>query len=126
MQWQGRCSKSNRTWVRSQVPIFLVIIFFQVFQRVSCIAVHHGLSPNHLPDGPRPDLVVQMRRVPYALVNQRTWNCKSQSGLQRNWALKAVNLTPGLGPNPLGYFFFFLFLLFILFNCLINYFYYLN
>ena len=46
--------------LESQVPHIFAIVFLQIFQCISKIMAYHTPSSNHLPDGPRPDLVVQM------------------------------------------------------------------
>ena len=72
----------HMTWVRIPgPPILLCIIFQQVIQcELKCVA-YHAPSFYHLPDGPRPDLVVQMRCPPCYQVKGRVENQKSQPSL---------------------------------------------
>ena len=116
---------THRTWVRIPGPPQMhIIVFLQVIPCKAMCVVHHASSPNHLPDSPRPDLVVQNESLPYALVNMHTWNQESKYRPACIGPPKLL-INPLIRPKtPLSISIsFFLFYLFI---CLINYFYYLT
>ena len=103
----------------SQVPQIFVIIFIQVIACDSAGVAYHGPSFRCLPDGPRPDQVVQIERAPHALVNQCTWESRSQPGLLVLGHQNCCLNLPKSGPTSNSLYFL------IYFFILFNYFYYL-
>ena len=103
-----------RSGVRPMPPTF---IFLNSFQCNTKRATYHTPSLNHLPDGPRPDLVIQMERPPCYLVKVYTLDLKkSARPTQLGHGICFSDLQ--IRPTPLT--------LFIHFNCLFYFYLIIN